>query len=98
MADQPLLAVLAHSLECGGVERITVNMAQHLVSQGHRVDLLLRVATGEFLAEIPAGVRVVELGRSHAWALFRLVGYLQRERPRSLLTLMYPQNEIGLQG
>ena len=96
MADQPLLAVLSHSLECGGVERITVNMAQHLVSQGHRVDLLLRVATGEFLAEIPAGVRVVELGRSHARALFRLVGYLQRERPRSLLTLMYPQNEIGL--
>ena len=96
MADQPLLAVLSHSLECGGVERITVNMAQHLVSQGNRVDLLLRVATGEFLAEIPAGVRVVELGRSHAWALFRLVGYLQRERPRSLLTLMYPQNEIGL--
>ena len=96
MADQPLLAVLAHSLECGGVERITVNMAQHLVSQGHRVDLLLRVATGEFLAEIPAGVRVVELGRSHARALFRLVGYLQHERPRSLLTLMYPQNEIGL--
>ncbi len=96
MADQPLLAVLSHSLECGGVERITVNMAQHLVSQGHRVDLLLRVATGEFLAEIPAGVRVVELGRSHARALFRLVRYLQRERPRSLLTLMYPQNEIGL--
>ena len=96
MADQPPLAVLSHSLECGGVERITVNMAQHLVSQGHRVDLLLRVATGEFLAEIPAGVRVVELGRSHARALFRLVGYLQCERPRSLLTLMYPQNEIGL--
>jgi glycosyltransferase involved in cell wall biosynthesis len=60
------------------------------------VDLLLRVATGEFLAEIPAEVRVVELGRSHARALFRLVGYLQRERPRSLLTLIYPQNEIGL--
>ena len=96
MADQPLLAVLSHSLECGGVERITVNMAQHLVSQGHRVDLLLRMATGEFLAEIPAGVRVVELGRSHAWAFIRLVGYLRRERPRSLLTLMYPQNEIGL--
>ena len=96
MADQPPLAVLSHSLECGGVERITVNMAQHLVSQGHRVDLLLRVATGEFLAEIPTGVRVVELGRSHARALFRLVRYLQCERPRSLLTLMYPQNEIGL--
>ena len=96
MPNKPLVAMFAHSLKGGGVERITVNMAQHLASQGHRVDLLLRSATGDFLAEIPAGVRVVELGRSHVRTLFRLARYLRRERPRSLLTLMYPQNEIAL--
>jgi len=96
MSKEPLVAVLLHSFECGGVERITVNMLHHLTSQGQRVDVLLRVAAGEFLGELPAGVRVVELGRSHLGALFRLAGYLRRERPRNILSLMYPQNELAL--
>lgn len=96
MSGQPLVALFAQSLECGGVERITVNMLQHLASRGHRADILLRVAAGEFLAELPPGVRVVELGKSPAQALLRLVGYLRREQPRNLLSLMYPQNELAL--
>jgi len=88
--------MFAHSMECGGVERITATMLQHLASRGERVDLLLRVAAGEFLSEIPAGVRVIELGRPHLPALARLVAYLRRERPRNLLAFMYPQNEFAL--
>ena len=96
LSGKPLVAVVVHSLECGGVERITVNMLQHLASRGHRADILLRVAAGEFLTELPPGVRVVELGRSAAQALFRLAGYLRREQPLNLLSLMYPQNELAL--
>lgn len=88
--------MLLHSLECGGVERITVNMLHDLTSRGQRADVLLRVATGEFLGELPAGVRVVELGRSPVRALIRLASYLRRERPRNILSLMYPQNELAL--
>jgi glycosyltransferase involved in cell wall biosynthesis len=94
--DAPLVALFAHSLECGGVERITVNMAQFLASRGYRVDMLLRVAVGDFLTDLPATVRVVELGRSRMRTLLRLSGYLRRERPRALLALMYPQNEVAL--
>lgn len=96
MSGVPLVALFAQSLECGGVERITVNMLQHLASRGHRADILLRTAAGEFLAELPPGVRVVELGRSPARALLHFVGYLRREQPRNVLSLMYPQNELAL--
>lgn len=96
MSTEPLVALVIHSLDCGGVERITVNMLQHLAASGHRADLLLRVAKGEFLADLPPEVRVVELGRSPVRALLRLIGYLRRERPRNLLSLMYPQNELAL--
>ncbi len=96
MSNEPLVAVLLHSLECGGVERITVNMLHYLTSQGQRVDVLLRVSKGEFIGELPPGVRVVELGRSSLGAMFRLASYLRRERPRNILSLMYPQNELAL--
>lgn len=96
MSNEPLVAVLLHSLECGGVERITLNMLHHLTSRGQRADLLLRVAAGDFLGEVPRGIRVVELGRSPVRALVRLAGYLRRERPRNILSLMYPQNELAL--
>lgn len=96
MSAEPFVAMFFQSLGCGGVERITVNMVRYLAARGHRVDLLLRVAAGEFLGDLPPTVRVVELGPSHPRALRGLVGYLHRERPRNLLSFMYPQNELAL--
>lgn len=93
---RPLVALFAHSMECGGVERITLNMARYLTSHGYRIDLLLRIATGEFLSDVPPGVRVHELGGSYFGTLYSLVKYLRRERPLNLLSFMYPQNELAL--
>jgi glycosyltransferase involved in cell wall biosynthesis len=57
------LAIFLRSLVGGGgAERMMVTLAGAFAARGHRVDLVLGRAVGNFLAEIDPGVRVVDLG------------------------------------
>lgn len=58
------LALFIRSLEGGGgAERMMVSLARGFAERGYPVDLVLGVARGEFLTEVPDSVRVVELGK-----------------------------------
>jgi glycosyltransferase involved in cell wall biosynthesis len=62
-ADGHHLAIFLRSLVGGGgAERMMVTLAGALHERGHRVDLVLGRAVGNFLDEIHPGVRVVDLG------------------------------------
>lgn len=66
----------------GGAERMMLHLASGLASRGVRVDLVLAQATGPYLADVPASVRLVDLRRkSVSAAIPALTGYLRRERP-----------------
>ena len=57
------LAIFLRSLVGGGgAERMMVTLAGALRERGHRVDLVLARAVGNFFDEIHPGVRVVDLG------------------------------------
>ena len=57
------LAIFLRSLVGGGgAERMMVTLAGALAERGHRVDLVLARAAGNFFDEIHPGVRVVDLG------------------------------------
>src|SRR5262245_40321625 len=57
------LAIFLRSLVGGGgAERMMVTLAGALHERGHRVDLVLARAAGNFFEEIHPGVRVVDLG------------------------------------
>jgi glycosyltransferase involved in cell wall biosynthesis len=57
------LAIFLRSLAGGGgAERMMVTLAGALHEMGHRVDLVLGRAVGNFLDEVHPGVRVVDLG------------------------------------
>jgi glycosyltransferase involved in cell wall biosynthesis len=61
------LAIFVRSLEGGGgAERMMVSLARAFSERGHRVDLVLGTARGGFLEDVPASVRIVELGKHHA--------------------------------
>lgn len=85
------VAILLPDLRGGGAERVAVNLANSFVSRGHRVDMVLLSATGEFLSELHPAVQVVDLQvlriRS---ALPALVRYLRDRRPHALLANMWP--------
>lgn len=85
------------SLRGGGAERVMVNLARGFVDRGLDVDLVLVKAEGPYLAEVPPGVRVVNLKASRVLAsLPGLMRYLRREKPAALLSTLDHANIVAL--
>jgi len=97
MADSKHIAIFMPSLDGGGAERMMVALASRFAQRGHAVDIVLAMARGPFLAEVPAAVRVVDLGCSRVLSSFRpLLRYLRRERPQAVLSTLNHANVISL--
>jgi len=91
------IAIFLPSLRGGGAERVMVNLARGFSEQGYKVDLVLQRAEGPFLSEVPKKVQIVNLkAKRMALALFPLISYLRRAKPRSLLSAMTHTNIIAL--
>ena len=60
--NRPDVTLFIPTLVGGGAERVMISLAGGMREQGYNVDLLLVEASGPLLAEVPEGVRVVELG------------------------------------
>jgi glycosyltransferase involved in cell wall biosynthesis len=90
MASEPgppvRLSVLASFSGAGGVERMLINLVHAIAGLGREVDLLSIRTDSPHLAELPAGVRRIDLGVRHSrTAVGALVRHLRRERPAVLL-------------
>jgi glycosyltransferase involved in cell wall biosynthesis len=80
------LAVLISFSGEGGVERMILNLLDGLVARGVHVDLLAIRADSAHLEQLPAAVRLLDLGVRHSGlAILPLARYLRRERPTALL-------------
>ncbi len=91
------IALFLPSLEGGGAERVMVHLAQGFAAKGRNVDLVLVKAEGTYLDLVPDNVRVVALkGNRVITSLFRLAGYLRKEKPVSLLSAMDHANVIAI--
>jgi len=91
------VALFLPSLRGGGAERVMVNLARGFSDRGFDVDLVLAGAGGRYLAQVPPGVRVVNLHASRVLAsLPGLVRYLRRERPRVLFSALDHANVVAL--
>lgn len=91
------IALFLPSLRAAGVQRVMVNLANHWVRQGYRVDMVLTHAEGEFLKQLHPDVRVVDLGAPRALAALRpLMRYLRMERPFALLSAQPHNNLVAI--
>jgi len=81
------IALLMPTLEGGGVQRSMLHLARALADLGHRVDLVLYKAQGEFVDRVPSGIKVVALETAARW-----VGRLHafRAAPEHLFQLAMP--------
>jgi glycosyltransferase involved in cell wall biosynthesis len=87
--NQRPVAFFLPSLIGGGAERVAMNLAQGFVSQGVPTDLVVVSGYGELAGQIPAGVRLVDLGASRViLGLLPMVAYLRRERPAAVISFM----------
>ena len=91
------LAVFAPSMAGGGAERGALKLAEGLSARGFAVDLVLAAAEGPRMAEVPASVRVVDLGAPRVLAsLPKLVRYLRREKPEGFASVLDHANVVAL--
>ncbi len=87
---QKRLAFFLPDLSDGGAERIMLNLAEGITARGYAVDLVLSSAQGPFMNAIPASVRLVDLkARRVLGSMPALLGYLRRERPAAMLSILH---------
>ncbi|MBL0389243.1 glycosyltransferase [Tumebacillus sp. ITR2] len=91
------IALFIPTLQGGGAERVTLNLAAGFAKAGHEVKLVVPDASGSFRNEIPAGVTLVDLQAGRVTrALPALVRFLKKERPAVLLSALNYANVIAL--
>jgi glycosyltransferase involved in cell wall biosynthesis len=91
------IAIFTANMDGGGAERAMAKLAGGIAERGYDVDLVLSRAVGHYLEEVPATVRIVDLGASRVLAsLPRFVAYLRRERPPGVITSMNYVNIVGV--
>jgi glycosyltransferase involved in cell wall biosynthesis len=74
-----------------------LNLAHGIVERGLPLDIVLAVAEGPFLDQLPKTARVVDLrARRVLRSLGGLTGYVRRERPRVLVSSMSHANVVAL--
>ena len=90
-------ALFLPNLEGGGGERTTLTLAGELLARGRSVELVVCRAVGPLRAEVPAGLRVVDLGASRArTALPRLIRYVRARRPDFLMPTIEHASVLSL--
>lgn len=96
-SDAPVVALFLPNLAGGGAERITLNLARGIVERSIGVDLVLASSDGAYRDEVPSGVSVVDLQTHRTLAAMpRLVAYLRRRRPTSIVSAMNHANIVTL--
>jgi glycosyltransferase involved in cell wall biosynthesis len=76
---------------------VIVNLAQGISDRSRAVDLVVADAQGELLGQVPSSVRLVDLHSARMLrSLAPLTRYLQRERPRALVSSMGHANLVAI--
>lgn len=89
------IAVFLPSCGGGGAERAMITLANAFARKGYKVDLVLALAKGPYLAEVSADVQVIDLGAKRViTSLPGLVAYLRRVRPGVVLSALNHANVI----
>lgn len=91
------ITVFLPDLSDGGAERVSVNLANHLVQRGYAVDMLLASASGPFINHLRKEIHLVDLQASRMrHAMFPLIRYLKSAKPDAMLVCMWPLTVLSV--
>ena len=91
------IALFAKHLSVGGLQKITVRLANEFARRGHTVDLVLAKGRGPLESEVASDVQIVALRSHRMWgALPNLLRYLKRSQPDVLLAAGWQVNVIAI--
>jgi len=87
MTEQTRIACFFSTSGHSGVDRAAKHLIPALARRGYQVDVLKVRRHGPTLDEVPAGVRIIDLGSRHTYfCLPAIVRYLRRYRPVVMLS------------
>ena len=89
--NDPSVSVFLPALAGGGAERAMLHLAQGFADRGLKTDLVLAEAEGDYLKQVPANVRLVNLKSKFPVVLSKtraLRLHLQREQPTVLFSAL----------
>ena len=85
------IAILLPDMGMGGAERVALRLMRSFMQAGEQVHLVLMQKTGELLDEVPADVRIFDLGAARVRHAVRpLARYLKVHRPHAVQARMWP--------
>ena len=90
-ATRPDVALVLPTLDGGGAERVTVNLANAWAARGLSIDMILLHGLGPLADSLAPQVRVHALAAARSrQAILPLARYIRQRRPRSILAAMPP--------
>lgn len=91
------IALFAKQLSVGGLQKITVRLANEFAKRGHTVDLVLAKGQGPLEDEVASNVQIVALKSQRMWwAMPNLLYYLRESKPDVLLSAGWQVNLIAI--
>ena len=96
--SQKRIAFFLPNLYGGGAERVSVNLLKGMVDrQDLQLDLVLGIAEGSFVEQVPEQVKIINLNSSRViGALLPLIKYLRTVQPDALLSHLGHANVIAI--
>jgi glycosyltransferase involved in cell wall biosynthesis len=96
-SHQEKVAFFLPSLEGGGAERVVVNLIKEFVKREIKVELVLAIAKGPYLNELPKEVRIIDLKSSRAiFSIPKLITYLREEKPDIFISSLSHANLVSI--
>ena len=98
------ISLLLPDLRAGGAQRVFLILARAFLAKGIRVDIVVGLAEGSLLAEVPPGARLLPLCTRlpmfgqvglAMMMLLRLVRYLRQHQPDTLLSTLSGTNIVA---
>lgn len=93
------VAFLLPNLKAGGLERIGLNLIKGMIHCNVKLDLVLTSAEGEFLNDVPAAIRVINLKSPIGYGIktasqvtIPLMNYIRKEKPDIIVSHLYIYN------
>ena len=97
LQPKPHLAIFLPSLHDGGAEKMMLNLLLGIADRGYPIDLVLAMADGPHLVDVPKSIRLIDLKAARVvTSLPRLIRYLREVRPHAILSIMNHANIVAL--
>ncbi|MCW6035182.1 glycosyltransferase [Spirulina subsalsa FACHB-351] len=85
------------NFNCGGVQRLVLNLSYSLSQQKNQIDLVLIRSVGSFMSQIPPSVNLVDLKKPRLRQAIQVLGqYLREKNPDALFSFMSYNDPISV--